>query len=139
MSPKTKSILALSGTLVIGLLIGCLITFAVVRNRIERFKDLRNPKNFKEHLLKAARADAEQESQIEPILDDFGGRMELLHQRHKAEVRNELDDLQDKLDNYLDDRQMRRVKKRLQRMHGRMKMGPFKNGPPPRGPRRPRD
>lgn len=130
MKPKTKSILALTGTLVIGLVIGSLVTMQVVRQRIQDFKELRQPKNFKEHLMKAADPTDEQKAQIDPLLERFGLAMDTLHSEHKKTITGKLTQLNDSLSLYLDDRQMQRVTRKIKRMFGRMRKNPFSNAPP---------
>ena len=129
MKPRTKSILALSGTLVIGLVVGSLVTMQVIRHRINEFKELRQPKHFKEHLIHAAKPTPEQEAQIEPLIERFGQQMHALHLNHKEQVETQLDQLKDSLELYLDQQQMKRIQKKLKRMKGRMTRPPFKKGP----------
>lgn len=129
MKPRTKSILALSGTLIVGLVVGSLVTMSVIRHRINEFKEMRQPKHFKEHLLQAADPSPEQEAQIDPLIQRFGQQMQALHQSHKTEVETRLDILKDSLALYLDQRQMKRINRKLTRMKGRMTQPPFKKGP----------
>lgn len=134
MKARTKTILSLTGTLIIGMVLGGLITMRIVNQRIDNLRELRNRKGFSEHIIKAAKPDADQEEAIRPLLEEFGDRMESLSQIHKGEVKRNLTELQDSLALHLNEKQMKRVRKRLKRMHGRHKKGKHPPGFPPPPP-----
>lgn len=124
MKTRTKSILALSGTLLIGMVIGALIAFQVVRNKIANFLELREKNGFTEHIIGAAEPSPEQEAQIRPILESFGESMEGIHRRHMKEIHEQMNALRDSMDLYLEPDQIQKVEQRLRRLKGR------RGGPP---------
>ncbi len=135
MKTRTKSVIAISGTLIIGMVIGALIAFQIVRKRIQNFRELHKRSAFTEHILEAADPDPDQRTQIKPFLDDFGTRMEQLHKEHAQELRGEMQALKDSLQLHLDESQMQSVERRLKRLRGGMKgRRKFRHGPPPPQP-----
>lgn len=127
MKTRTKSILALSGTLIIGMVIGALIALQVIRNRIANFRELREKKGFTEHIIGAAEPSAEQEAEIRPILESFGASMEDIHRRHMREIHEQMNALRDSMDQYLDPDQIQKVEQRLRRLRGRHRKHPGKH------------
>jgi biopolymer transport protein ExbB/TolQ len=119
MRSKTKSILALAGTLVLGMVLGGLIASQVFRSRINHFRDLRQKKNFTSRILDVTGASAQQEAAIRPILDNFGQEMEAMHQHHLDEVKASHQALHDSLASYLDADQIASLEKEFRRMTGR--------------------
>lgn len=126
--------MSLTATLIIGMVLGGLITMRIVNNRIDNLRQLGNRKGFSEHIIKAANPDAEQEAAIRPLLEKFGERMESLSEVHRGEVKSNLTELQDSLAQHLTEKQMKRVQKKLKRMHGRHKKGKHPPGFPPPPP-----
>ncbi len=133
MKARTKSILSLTGMLIIGMALGSLITMRIVHNRLDNLRKMGNRKGFVEHIMKAAKPSPEQEAQLEPILEDFGERMETLRQTHLREIRSNMNELQDSLSLYLDEKQLKKVKRKMRKLHGRHKKGrgPGMHPPPP--------
>lgn len=119
MKSKTKSILALSGTLVLGLVLGGLIASQVFRARINEFRELRHKKNFSSRIIKVTKADADQKEMIQPILDNFGQEIEAMHLRHMVEVKTTHQALRDSLAIHLADQQIKALDKEFKRMRGR--------------------
>lgn len=127
MKTKTKSLLALGGTLVIGMVLGGLLTFGIVRNRVHDLMELRYKGGFSEHLMEVIRPSPEQEVVIQPLLESFGEEMESMHKQHREESKERLDDLKEALDEELDNKQMKRVNKWFMKMH-RKRPGPKRRG-----------
>ena len=123
MKARTKSILSLTGVLIIGMVLGGLITMRIVHDRIDHIREIANRKGFKDHVIKAAKPTPEQEAKITPLLEDFGERMEILRREHLQAARKNMTELQDSLSNYLSEEQLKRVKKKLKRLHGRARKG----------------
>ncbi|MEM0996231.1 MAG: hypothetical protein AAGN35_04090 [Bacteroidota bacterium] len=119
MKTKTKSILALAGTLVIGVVIGVLVAGMVFRARITNFKNLRQGKRFVGHLVRTIDPTPDQREQIHPILENFGSRMEEMHRRHLLEFKANHEELHDELAVHLTEEQMQKLEAELKRMEGR--------------------
>jgi biopolymer transport protein ExbB/TolQ len=126
MKSKTKSILALAGTLLIGMVLGALIAGNFFRARVSELKDLRKGDRFARHVIKAIDPSPEQKDKIHPILLDFGAKMEEMHQRHKEEFRANHEELHEELSKFLSAPQMKKLEKELHRMRGRARriLGP---------------
>lgn len=144
MKSKTKSILALTGTLVLGMVLGGLIASQVFRTRINNFRELRQKKNFSSRIIKVTEASAEQKEKIQPILEKFGQDMEAMHTRHLEEVKASHQAMRDSLSKHLDDQQMKALDKEFKRMRGRSHRirkhrGNHPHGRPKNKKRRPRE
>jgi hypothetical protein len=68
---KTKYILLLFGTLIVGILIGTLTTGRVTRNKVEKIKSFNTREGFRDHLYKIIQPTPAQKELLEPILDSF--------------------------------------------------------------------
>lgn len=115
---KTKSILALLGTLVIGMVIGGLIASSMFRAHIRKYKDLREPGGFRKRMIKVIDPTEEQKAKIEPIIKEFGQTMKSMHIRHMMEARSNMEVFHESLSVYLTPEQMDALKKEAKRMHG---------------------
>jgi hypothetical protein len=68
---KTKYILLLVLTLVVGFLIGSLTTGRVTRSKVDRIKSWNTREGFREHLFGIMQATESQKVQLSPMLDSF--------------------------------------------------------------------
>lgn len=68
---KTKYILLLVLTLVVGFLIGSLTTGRVTRSKVDRIKSWNTREGFREHLFGIMQATESQKDQLSPMLDSF--------------------------------------------------------------------
>jgi hypothetical protein len=115
---KTKSILALAGTLVIGMVIGYMVAGHMVRSRLHKFMKMRGGEGFQKELLEAAHPTSEQEKAIKPILAAFSERMDSMHVRHFRELKENLELADLSLAEYLSPDQMESVRTCFHRMAG---------------------
>lgn len=69
MTTRTKSVLIIIGTFVIGVLIGALINGAMVRHRMNRIDKMRTVPGFSSEMQKIIQPTKEQLPKIEPILN----------------------------------------------------------------------
>jgi len=68
---KTKYVLLLVLTLVVGFLIGSLTTGRVTRTKVDRIKSWNTREGFREHLFGIMQATESQKIQLSPMLDSF--------------------------------------------------------------------
>lgn len=130
---KTKSILAIIGTLLIGFVLGFLVSGRLTHQRIKKMVENRGGKGFQNELLHAIEPTTEQEAIIKPILASFAERMDSMHTRHEAELKENFSLLEISLQPYLQAEQIIRLQKRMQRMEGRKRKGKHHHGRDHRG------
>jgi hypothetical protein len=115
---KTKSVLVILATLLIGMLLGGLIAGHLIRGRVHDFMDMRGGKGFQQGVLSAAHPTPDQEAAILPILEAFSARLDSMHSRHIVELKENMTLLEMGLEAHLDAQQMEAVRKKLRRMEG---------------------
>lgn len=98
MKARTKSALLLVATLVIGGLIGALVTGAVVNNRLDALRGLRERGGFAERMEEVIQPrDAAQQAEIRAVLEASHERFEAMRRRHREEFRANRDSLRAEL------------------------------------------
>lgn len=126
MSPRTKSVLLLAGTLVLGVLLGAAGTGLLARERQRRVGELRGPRGFVAHMEEVIRPrDERQRAAIEPILEATGTRNDTIIRHAHGALRAQLDSMRLRLAPLLDAEQRRRLE-----AVGRLP-DPFRPPPPP--------
>jgi len=124
---KTKSVLLIIATLVIGFIIGFLTNGQITRNRIDKFVKTGTHEGFKGMYFRILQPDPEQIDLIEPILDKYGvlihdnvntmqKSMKDLHQQMVMEINPYLSDeqrerLTESIKRFEHDERMRRNKR----------------------------
>ncbi|HHG85145.1 MAG TPA: hypothetical protein ENJ82_10410 [Bacteroidetes bacterium] len=121
MKGKTKSILVLLATLVIGMILGGMIAGHIFHSRVAHMRAMREGGKFTSHLIELATPSPEQRTAITPILDGYGKRMEMMHQRHIQEIVENHKLLREQLSQHLDSSQMKTLNRELHRMIGRFR------------------
>ncbi|NCC72164.1 MAG: hypothetical protein EOM06_02105 [Sphingobacteriia bacterium] len=137
---KTKSVLLIIATLVIGFIIGFLTNGQITRNRIDKFVKTGTHEGFKGMYFRILQPDPEQIDQIEPILDKYGAlihdkvntmqkSMKELHQQMVMEINPYLSDeqrerLTESIKRFERDERMRRNRRPMP-MHNKSKRPPF--------------
>ena len=131
MSPRTRAGLMLTGTLLIGIVIGFLAAGALGQRRAERFERMRGRGGFVEFMLDVIQPrDAAQREQIVPVLEETARRNREIVEGTRRDLAAEIDSLKVRLAPVLDAEQMRRLEDA-----GRMR-DVFRRpgGPPPGAP-----
>jgi hypothetical protein len=131
---RTKSVLILSATLLIGIVLGGVISGAIVNRRLQHLTELRRPGGLSFFLEHAIQPESEEQAEaIHDVLDRMGPKFhEILEQSHR-EMEALRDSVRVELDPILTEEQKERLEERT-----RMRPG-FMRPPGFRGPGRPRD
>lgn len=134
MSPRTKSILLLLVTLVLGVVLGALLNARLAQERMERIAFLRSQRGFMRFLEDVVEPESpEQRQAVRDVLRRSAQRMAEVREQHRAEMQSILDSTRTELEGVLTDRQLEQLEQRLE-MH-RMNHRRGRGGPPPhRGP-----
>ena len=130
-SPRTKSVLILIATLVLGALLGAVLTGWWVQNRVDRLRSVRTSDGFVERVVRRVEpVSAAQRDSIAEIAQYRARQLSDLRQSHRRHTRAILDSLRQDLQPVLTEEQAERLERQMPR-HGRP-------GDRPRGRRGPR-
>jgi len=107
---KTKSIIIIAATLIIGFTIGFMVNGQITRNRIQRFVRQGTPDGFKMRFFDIIRPDDAQRVTIEPILDEYAQKMDVTVVGFRNEMKSIHQELIKKLEPYLNPDQIEHLK-----------------------------
>lgn len=138
MSPRTKSILLLIATLLIGLLLGALANGYFVRKRLDRLGNLMTPGGFGGQLEEVLRPNSEEQRRaIRDVLETAAPRAVDIMRRSREEMRALNDSVKEELGSILTEEQLLRLDDHLKfRRRGPWRRGPRLMGDDPPGPGR---
>jgi Spy/CpxP family protein refolding chaperone len=110
---RRKTILIITGTLIIGILIGVLGTgmFARRHYRGDRKEMGRGREGFEKNLMRVIQADSDQVHQLRPILKESMDKIDGIQSHSREEVRAVIDSMEAKVQTILRPEQMERLKK----------------------------
>lgn len=121
-SPRTKSVLLLLATLVIGAVLGAVANAWLAQQRFERIRALRAPGGFERMVVETIRpASDSQHAAVDRVVSDAAVRIRTLRRDHHAEVRAVLDSMRTALAPVLTDAQRQRLDRRIRRGERRMR------------------
>lgn len=132
MRARTKSVLILSATLLIGIVLGGVISGAIVNRRLQQLTELRRPGGFEFFLEHAIQPEDEQQAEaIHDVLERMGPRFHEILERSHTEMEALRDTVRAELEPILTEEQKERLE-----AHTRMRPG-LMRPPGLRGPRPP--
>ena len=115
---KKKTIIALILTLLIGFVIGFFLSGRLAHNRMKHIrKVMESPKMEQEFLAKRLKLSEKQVEQITPILDSMLPKQMEIRKRHRAEMDSVRNQMFDKIQPFLNEKQVERVKKMKNKQH----------------------
>jgi hypothetical protein len=139
MNVKTKSIIVIVSTLLIGMVLGSVITAAFIKNRaFDRIADMRNERGFVNRIERLIQPDEEQKGKVREILVRHFEKMHMLGEEMRINFKAMNDSLIKDLGPILHPEQIERFKKRMNRMK-RFGGPPGKPHRPPLRDREPQD
>ena len=145
MTARTKSILLLLATLLIGMVLGALVNARLAEQRLERLAFLRTSRGFVRFWEEAVEPqDEAQREAIEAVLQQAGRRLAEHMRTSQGEMQNIIDSTKTRLDALLTPAQRERLEQRMQRRQHRFRERPprrfeERRGPPGRPERSPRE
>jgi len=144
MKIETKTYVIIVLTLVIGMIIGALITGAVVHHRVRRFMNLGHPEHLAVRIEELIGPDESQREMVHKILMKHSERFLSVHSQFESEMLALRDSLKKDLDPILTEEQKKRLKRQPKppRPFREGKPGPWRGRepgwpPPPDEERRP--
>ncbi len=110
---KTKSVLILFSTLLIGALIGILLFGWFMRDRM---RPIPHPRHFVRSMERMLDPQTEEERQVlRAVLKRHGDRLRMLHDEHREALRVQMDSVRAELAPLLSEEQLRRLDRRRER------------------------
>ena len=125
---KTKSIIIIVATLIIGFVTGFLVNGQLTKGRIQNFVKQGTHEGFKLHFIEIIRPDEAQKVAIDPILDEYAVKINETLSNFREEMKSTHDEMIKKMEPYLTGDQIERLKDAIERFERRERMGP---GPGP--------
>jgi len=117
MKVKTKSVIVIVSTLIIGMILGSVITAAFIKNRaFDRMAELRNERGFVRRIERIIQPDENQEQKVREILGKHFEKMHQLGEEMRITFKTMNDSLIKDLEPILHPEQIERFKKRMERM-----------------------
>ena len=116
MNDKSKSILALLGTLLIGMVLGALISNNFIKKKIDRFK---NPKyqaaGMKKHFHRMTDATELQKVKIDSIIDLKSSELRALMENREMEKKQLMEETVESLKPFLEPEQITKLENHIER------------------------
>jgi hypothetical protein len=126
MNTKIKATFIILITLIIGIIIGSMLSRAYLRYRVKKLIPFRRePMNFISHIEEIIQPTPEQREKIREILKKHAEETLEIHIKHQKEIQASIEELNAELDPILTPEQKKRLKEGFPGFHGRFP------GPPP--------
>jgi hypothetical protein len=130
---KTKPVLIIVATLIIGFVIGFITNGQITKTKIDKFVKSGTHEGFKGKYYRVLQPDEDQMKSIDPILDKYGS---LIHE-NVTTMQQSMKELHQKMvteiEPYLTEEQKVRLEESIKRFERGEKMRRGKRGPPPHG------
>lgn len=135
MKLQVKSGLIITGTLLIGMILGGLLSGMIRSHFHEKWAEGPRHDRFGRMINRIIEPDKTQAAKIQKIVDRYAPKFADQHKRHTGEMQKLVDSLNVELEPILTEEQMTRLKERLEhfsrRFGGRGKKGRVRGSPPP--------
>lgn len=116
-----KTIAALGGTFVLGLIVGALAVGTLVYQRVDTLRSLRTESGFVTRFTEIIDPTGpDQRQTIEPILQDTGREVERTFLQSRDSLAAEVDRMRSRLDPHLTAEQRRRLERAIHRLRSRV-------------------
>ncbi|MBC8174498.1 MAG: hypothetical protein H8E82_02425 [Candidatus Marinimicrobia bacterium] len=108
---KSKSIIIIVSTLILGVIIGLTSARFLVHNRIERLAEMSHLEGFVNVMENIIKPSEDQAEEIREILTNHHKRISEMREQHIVEIQIVMDSLKTDLKPYLTDRQLEQIEK----------------------------
>jgi hypothetical protein len=113
---KTKSIIILIVTLIIGFAIGFMTNSHLTKNKIQSFVKMGTSDGFKERLYRVIKPDEIQRGEIEPILERYAGEIHEAVNISRKKMKDINEQMMQELEPFLNNDQIERMVKVQERI-----------------------
>ena len=129
---RSRSVLVIIATLIIGFAIGFLTNAHLTRKKIQSFVKMGTSTGFKNRIYHIMRPDPAQRKAIDPILEKYSVEIHESVARSRSEIRDIHIEMMKELKPYLTDEQITRMENTFKRFEGSWKGNPHRKPPPHR-------
>jgi len=112
MNVKLKTSFVIAVTLIAGIVIGALANRALLQNRVQRVFSMRSPNVFVQSYLETIKPDADQEKQIEEILERNGQRIAEIRSKSREDLESSMVAMMSELESVLTPEQIKRLEEK---------------------------
>jgi len=116
MNLKLKNSLILTGTLVLGIIIGVLVSGRVMHSKVENMKSFYTEQGFNRQIMRVIKPTEEQKKQLRPLFREQAKRNHQLFITCRKKRKKLMEDFKTELKDYLTEEQMQRLEKMEMRM-----------------------
>ena len=117
-SVRTRTVLVLIGTLILGMVVGALLTGLIVRERIHHLRQLRTPAGFTQEMMQAIEPTGPaQREALRKALESHVHRMRAIRERYRKELHAEVDSMHAAAEDLLTPKQQERMREKMRQLH----------------------
>jgi len=116
MNLKLKNSLILTGTLVLGIIIGVLVSGRVMHSKVENMKSFYTEQGFNRQIMRVIKPTDDQKKQLRPLFREQAKRNHQLFITCRKKRKKLMEDFKTELKDYLTEEQMQRLEKMEMRM-----------------------
>lgn len=127
---KTKSILIIALTLILGFLLGILSTGMIQRAQFKKIRNFQTERGFGNHIIHIIEPTDNQLESIQPILDKYGKEIRSTGKAFRNEMKILMDSMHQELRPFLTEEQFKRMQKRKFGKGKFLRPFPHKRRPP---------
>lgn len=120
MSTRTKTLIIILSTLIIGITIGALGSGALRKSRMDRFDKMDHSSRFFRVMERIIQPDAKQKAALDRVIEKYSDHMSSIHARHQDELSAIFDSMRTELNALLTEEQKDRLYSHFERRAGRM-------------------
>lgn len=121
MDIKIKTAVIIISTLLIGIIVGFMGSRIVMKQRMKFMTEEPMPARLHKSLMRIIRPTEQQRESIEPLLNSYTEKFNLINHDHRFEMESLIDSLFVDLLPLLNEKQQQRLTKRKERMEGKQK------------------
>lgn len=115
---RTKTFLILVGTLVLGMVLGALLTGLVVRHRLGHLDHLRTPTGFTQEMMQSIEPTGpEQKKALREAVSSHARRMKTIREHYRKKLHTEVDSMHRAAEGLLTPQQERRLREKMKQLH----------------------
>ncbi len=111
MNLQIKNSLILAGTLILGIIIGVLISGRVIHSRVENMRNFYTEQGFNRQIMKVIKPTEEQKKQLRPLFREQAKKNHELFTECRNKRKVLMEQFKSELEGYLTDEQMLRLEK----------------------------
>lgn len=121
MNLQLKNSLILSGTLILGIIIGILVSGRIMHSKVENFRNFYTERGFNRQIMRVIKPTPEQKKALQPLLQEQAQKNQALFNECRKKHHELMESFREKLKDHLTKEQMTRLdkmEKNMRKRHG---------------------